>query len=176
MKIEKGTSRIAVVGEHVTLKFPQIHGTVAFKYLIKAIRTGKLRRYLTGSEKLASLRGQLLRGWLENWREWRLSKEITETIVPTRFSIFGIVNLQDTAPDADLRYGEVYNALRAIIDEDLVYEHGGHTMPGTSNFGVHDGKLKIRDYGELGLDVLLKEYGAQLKQALDETMAKIQAR
>ena len=177
MKIEKGTSRIAVVGERSTLKFPQIHGILVLRELVNAIRSGSLREYLTESEKgRYNLRGQLLRGWFENLREWRLSQEITGTIVPTRFSIFGLINLQDTAPDADLKVGEVYNTLRAIIDEDLVHEHGGHTMRGGSNFGLHEGKLKLRDYGELGLEVLLKQYGVELQQALDKTMAKIQAR
>lgn len=177
MKIEKGTSRIAIVGERATLKIPQIHGIFVMKELIKATRNGRLRKYLTGSEKHPqSLTKHLLRGWLENLREWRLSGEITDTVVPTRFSIFGIINVQDTAPDVDIPFGAVYDELRKLIAEDLVYQHGGHTMPGKSNFGLHDGQIKLRDYGELGLEVLLKDYGNQLKQALEKTMAKIQTR
>ena len=178
MKIEKGTSRIAIVGECATLKIPKLRLGLVISGIKDAIERHRLPKYLTGNEKnTLSLANHLLRGWLENWREWRLSKEIAGTVVPTRFSIFGIINLQDTAPNVDsLEYGDVYIALSKIIDKDLVFKHGGHTLPESENFGMHDGKLKIRDYGELGLDVLLKNYGKQLQQALDETMAKIRTR
>lgn len=51
-------------------------------------------------------------------------------------------------------------------------DHGSHTFANYKNFGLHQGALKIRDYGKLGLDFLMKNYGEQIKQALAEVMAK----
>lgn len=177
MKIEKGTSRIAVVGEHITLKFPQIKLGRTVRAIQDAIKRGKLSEYVTRSEKHPdSLARDLFRGWFENLREWRLSQEITDTIVPTRFSIFGLMNIQDTAKDIKLPYPTIGIALLGKIPDHIIIDHGSHTIASSGNFGIHEGVLKIRDYGELGLDYLLINYGAEIKQAAAETMAKNQAR
>jgi hypothetical protein len=174
MKIEKGTSRIAIVFEHTTLKFPRIKLAMTAEAIRFALQRGVLKDYLTNSEKYPfSLASNLLRGWLENLRERRLSREFTDIIVPTRLSIFGLLNVQDTATDLPPESPHVSSAIRDKINAEIVRKNGGHTIADNSNFGLHHGQLKIRDYGELGLDFLLSNYADQLEQAFAETMAKI---
>ena len=176
MKIQKGKSRIAIVGDTITLKFPNPKITRTIKGLYYAAKKGNLQKYLTQNEKHFSFSSEMLRGWFENLREWRLSQEFTDIVVPTRFSIFGLLNIQDTAKDVEMEYAEIGPALRGKIPDKVMLNNGQHTITGSDNFGWHDGKLKIRDYGELGLDFLLENYRDELREALAETMAKIQAR
>lgn len=176
MKIEKGTSRIAIVGEKITIKLPAIDFKRMIRAIREAIKGGWLMDYMTDSENhIHSFARHALRGFKENIREYRLSQEISDkTIVPTRISIFGILNIQDTAIDVDLPHPAIGTVLIDKIPNQIMIDHGAHTILDSSNFGLHEGLLKIRDYGELGLDFLLKNYEKEIEQALVETMAKQQ--
>ncbi len=174
MQIKKGQGRIALVGEKITLKFPKFHPLLLIKHLYEAKKDGRFFNYIKSKEEYPGSFKSHFRGWLENRRESRLSQEVSDNIVPTRFSLFGIFNIQDTASDVNIPYGMVYTELSNLIGQNLVFEHGDHTLPGKSNFGLHEGKIKLRDYGERKLPVILKQYGEQLSQVLEETRKNVQ--
>jgi hypothetical protein len=187
MKLEKGTSRAALVGEKLTIKIPIFD----IPRLIKDIRSalqgnGMLREFLSGAERTGTL-AFFLRGLRENRREASLSSELADLAVPTRLSVLGIVNIQDSAPEILSPEDEIYSAFwRKLVDstdfssitegDERIMRRGVHTLQQSDNFGTHMGRIKLRDYGEKGLDELLRKYGKLLKEVLEEKMAEIQAR
>ena len=176
----KGTSRTAYVGESLTIKIPNFNIKRAISTLIRASRNGiaGIREYITGKEgNPSSISFSLLRGIRENIRERVLSKTELDFLVPTRLSILGLINFQDTATATDSKDDEIYEAffrkltqLPNFKDEDeKMLRAGGHTLPQAKNYGIHDGKVKLLDYGEVGLDKLLAKYGYLLQQVLEES-------
>lgn len=174
MKIEKGTSRIAIVGERTTLKLPRLQILTNIRCIRDSLKRGWLREYLTQDERHASLSRHLLGGLLANRREWHLSKKETEILVPTRFSIFGLLNIQDTATDIEMTMTAIAIKLRRKIPDEILFTQHGHTFQGSDNFGVHEGRLKLRDYGELGLEATIEKYEEVIAQALEQQMIEIQ--
>ena len=179
MKICKGTGRTAFVGEHFTIKVPRPDIGRAISNLRESTGSGVrgVLECIAGTEGNArSLRFALTRGISENLRERDLSKTEMDILVPTRASILGLVNIQDTARDVDIKNNEIYEAfwkrlvsLPDIRDEDeRIIRAGGHTLPQSKNYGLHEGTIKLRDYGERDLKELLTKYGHLLREAILE--------
>ncbi|MBI2638424.1 hypothetical protein HYW83_02435 [Candidatus Peregrinibacteria bacterium] len=187
MKIEKGTSRTAFVGERYTIKFPRPNIKVAVDSLKDYLSIG-IRRALpfirADEDDPFGLSFLLFRGWLQNVREARISDDFINVVVPTRFSLFGFINIQDTAPDVDAQDGEIYidiiKRIKSSADvrlQDVIdMRSATHTLPNSKNYGLSEGRIKLRDYGEKGIAELLQRFGTQVEQVLQEKMATIQAR
>lgn len=178
MKIESGSCRIAFVGDTVTVKVPQLKLGKVVKDLISSAQYGYFFKYITKDiRQNKGLLSTLFCGVMENYREWSLYKEgavnadILDILVPTRFSILGLINIQDTAIDAHLEPLEVLRAIGTSISGRTALP-AMHTLEGTANFGMHDGRLKIRDAGEPGLRKLMKTHSSVIKEALEKVAAK----
>jgi len=174
MKIEKGTTRIAIIGERSTLKLPRLQIQATIAWIRHSIKRGRLREYLTGSGRVPSLSPHLLGGILANKREWRLSRKTTDILVPTRFSIFGLMNIQDTAEDVEFPEAAVAVKLYGSMPDEVLFEQHGHTFQGSDNFGIHDGRLKLLDYGGVGLESVINQYEEVIAEALRQQMIEIQ--
>jgi len=160
------------VGDKLTWKVPYARPMAIVRALAhlrnKPLR---LRWYLTSKgADLQNLRMDSgLAGLLENLREARSSVLGREALVPTRFSVFGLLNVQDTASDMDPEFARaVYGKLLRELGEDAVLEFS-HSLR-RSNYGEHGGDVSLVDYGQAGLDEFLKEYGEAFRAILDEVL------
>lgn len=118
------------------------------------------------------LKGSLLKGIIANNNEWVLSQELlkSEIVVPTKSSLFmGLINKQEVADGCDLSDAEVWRMVSRHVGQ--VAFKDGHTLNNSENYGIHDGKVKLRDYGSTRLYKIILENQQQFRnafQALNE--------
>lgn len=172
----RGTSRVVVVGDNYVAKLPlpKLKDVKSFiscaKLYIKQKRWNELRALMfTGEESPHSFCGRILRGWFENLREAELSEELGDIVVPTRFSLFGVLNIMDRADV--LGESTVDDVLLAPFCDRLTAPHRAvsrHTFSNPKNFGWHDGRLKLVDYGAYKLYEVLTENRDKILAGLNE--------
>jgi hypothetical protein len=145
MEIYRGTSRTAFVTRYFTLKAPNAS---AFDYL----RTGReFIRFAWDSRASSSVREnwQLfstllagtspLRGLFANRLEAVNSRALGNNVVPTWFSLFGLVNIMASAQPCAIPVQTFRENPPAPVDT--------HTFWNPKNYGWHNGQLKLVDYG-----------------------------
>lgn len=170
MEIHKGSARIAFVGHRFTAKVPNPKTIYdSLPSLIKFLRKRNyylIRKWFQMPEKSIYGFKHAIVGFLENWREFRYSEALQDVAVPTHASVFGILNLQDSAPDIpdiisdEQLIGVLEQAVGDLIKRDY------HTFQQRSNFGIHNGRVKIRDYGGAKTGPFLKAYRDEFRIAL----------
>jgi|GEM_PF-1822337 len=155
MKIARGQTRIALVGNKYTVKLPVIRA----KYFLGTLKATLSLKYepvvvLDDEEDLAFsrfahlsnvFRQFVLNGFKCNWSEYVNSKKFSGVAVPTRFSFLGALNIQDTVLTTDFSQEE-----RALLYEEIPDTRAkmGHVFTMEGNFGLHSGKIKFVDYGD----------------------------
>jgi len=171
MRICQGTKRTAIITKRFTVKVARINVRATLRDAVSSMRRG---RVLGGFQySLSSVRDSLamnLAGISENWTEWQNSKKLGDLVVPTFMSL-GIVNLQATAQDHGLSRQEIIPVLNnwvGFANEIQILTIDGHTFCLPDNYGIHQEKLKILDYGSKKAVKLMMEYGAELRQGLDD--------
>jgi hypothetical protein len=181
MEIKHGSCRTAFVGERVTVKVPKVHVRNAATLLREALETRNLafiKSVVLGrDDELFTLSENLLKGWLENLREARGSAELKGVVVPTRFSVLGVINVMDTAEDIHIGELELSRAfkeegLKSAIAENSDFDH---TTASPSNFGKIEGVVYLRDYGERGVGQLLQKNHKAFRRALDRLSSSHQS-
>lgn len=154
MKIAKGTSRIAISCENYTAKLPRFHPD-ALRILptrlkeffdIYHLKGEFLRKYFLNPEDENAFQKEQIRGLLANLRESKWSKALGNLVVPTRYSFLGLVNIQETAKVPQLPENELRKLARTLRGNP-----DPHTFHEPGNYGLHDGQLKLLDYGEYGV-------------------------
>lgn len=168
MRIEKGTHRIALVGEDFTLKAPR---SVPLRRLIQPIKLikkgdwGGLERWKNEKEGSWSGLTFIMAGILQNLREAGLSDELGEIVAPTLFSLQGLLNLQESAQplkleggDFQVMYNDLYEATNGGIEDDP------HTFGNQENYGWHKGEIKLIDYGDVRSERILRRDREKFKK------------
>lgn len=108
------------------------------------------------------LRMMFFKGIVHNWREfWFYLVERPAYAQSTYFSLFGLMNIQKKGILLRMEYGEFKKSIIHLIGEKAYYSDGHH-FRNTDNFSVENGKLKFLDYGGLGTQKIIREYGAHL--------------
>lgn len=113
--------------------------------------------------------GTFIDGIKDNSREAELSDELSDVVLPVRFSVLGLVNIQDSAPKAKFPksdFGVIMGHHITDADTVEVLEHSGE-------FAVVDDEMKIVDFGESGISSRLVYWNEKVKAALSELSQKI---
>jgi len=161
MRIAKGTTRIALIGKRYTLKIPKVYG----KTLLDDIKVFSRKGRFTTVAKLHRL---TLEGVKSNLWEFYGSLRLGEIVVPTRFSFFGIFNIQDSAsPIIGFSYDEFALILKEIKSAIVIAEGTEHTIFSQKNYGFHEGKIKLIDCGNKNLIQILMRSRESFRKALD---------
>ncbi len=170
MKFRKGSSRVALVGENFTFKAPYI----APKNLMRipsdihlCWQLGKwkgLIEYFTDGDDFTCFQQNLLRGWLQNLRERRVSKLLNDIVVPTHLSLFGLLNVQSTATDINLSMSKLGEIIKGEIPDNI---QDAHTFLAPGNYGLHHDSVRLLDYGERGVYEFIQKYRPNFQTAFD---------
>jgi len=181
MHIEQGTSRIAFIGEQTTIKMASplplirvMRGSLASLMMRRKIGT-ILEKLKASEESLGSLlRG--MRGVRVNRREAEFSSALRGIVVPTRCHCGGVVAVQPTIRDlpASLGFQDQWAVIADVVGSGdrckgttmLKQMQANHTVENPDNFGVMDGAILFRDFGDPGVIRLLLEYGPAIRKAL----------
>jgi hypothetical protein len=166
MKIQEGTSRLALVGEHTTLKIPHWQTFNRLVGLAKRIlrRDIKLiKNWFESPEESFQGLGFTLSGFFQNWREVTNSESLGDIVVPTRLSLFGIINLQSTAKPIPSEI-DIWKIMLEATNNEAYQD--GHSFCHRSNYGMYRGKIRMLDYGSKKALLILKKYRKEISQAL----------
>lgn len=199
MILKEGSTRIVVIGPKEVIKVAK--GFQYDVFLQEDEPRGIIERYLsTGAiqdlEALAELiktRGAVVSGTVLLQKQFdgglaanKLEEEssidgsLAGLIVPTKFSVEGLVNVQDFTPDVPYYSstgkpsGNIFwSQVEALMDRGLDVFAGGHTIGSPENFGLHDGQIKFRDYGDRDLIAALISNRERIREALDGILVSL---
>lgn len=91
-------------------------------------------------------------------------------LIPTYFSIFGIVNIQSLQKDVCNSDDKVFQHLTKFTERNELFKHSPHTFAEQSNFCVDkEGKLCVLDYAAKGLQKMAKKYGDRFHSPFERT-------
>lgn len=165
--VKFGIYRMVVILPYIVLKFPVVRLKRSFKYFFIILRQCFDRQEKIPMWKNLSftwrggLRDDLLRGLQENWSEFVFyQKSKHKFLVPTYFSLFGLMNIARRGSDYGKDEIDLWWQLCELTDR---YVHNDmHHFSNRENFSPEGGRLCIRDYGnEDTQDVVLK-YGDRI--------------
>ena len=172
MEVHKGKSRIAFVGKHFTCKIPNPNTLRQLSDIQEYVKQRDLKGLYKWFQYTENGFRWAISGVLQNWQEFKLSKELNGIVVPTRLSVFGIFNIQDTATDLPKNISNhiLFVELGRAIGYDIMKDT--HTFRNSDNFGIHNGQAKIRDYGDPKIGSILKDHFSKIKESLRSLISK----
>jgi len=173
MRIKRGRTRIAIVSERMTLKIPNIPLGKAVRKLSSELRgiaqdCWQMKQWPTK----AFLKVEVVSrepfihffGFTANRLEARNSVALGEMVVPTRYSFLGILNVMETATQSGINPSAFAKEFRL----------GGHTFSHVENYGIHEGSLKLLDYGDSKAISILQLQCQSFRWELDIVYARHQ--
>ncbi len=160
--------------KRVTVKIPRLITSRLFdevRQIKRDVRT-RLPDYLRNPDRMAYTFRLMFKGLIKNLVEARFSKPLDDLVIPTYFSLLGIVNLQATAQDHELKSSMIIEALTKHVGCDQ-YDNSylvpaGHTFQNKDNYGFHNGRLKFLDYGSRTAVKIMLEHREAMRAGLDE--------
>lgn len=114
----------------------------------------------------------LFRGVVANTSEFifYLRNRNNPFLIPTYFSLFGIINIQPLQRDVCTSKDKVFQHLAKFTEFNELFKHGPHTFAEESNFCVNkDGKLCVLDYAGKGAQNMFLKYGQQFNSKFKRT-------
>ena len=111
----------------------------------------------------------LLRGVVANTSEFifYLRNRNNPFLIPTYFSLFGIINIQPLQRDVCTSKDKVFQHLAKFTEFNELFKYGPHTFAEQSNFCVNkEGKLCVLDYAGTGAQKMIKKYGIKFNSKL----------
>lgn len=166
----KGTSRyvICVPSLKIVIKFPVMHFKDCYHLIFNyGIKRGCLKQLLTNSVyRMVSIRGQLFRGFVDNWKEFCFYRETkNEFLQPTYFSLLGFINFQKLGSECNLTYIDHWSQIRTITNQEAYCDPHHFSEP--RNFCLEDGLLKMLDYGNPKTHEVIAKYGTVIQEKYD---------
>lgn len=180
MRIHYGTYRIAILLPWLGLavKIPRIH---IIRYLrdypqaIVLIVSGErmaLRGFIrdhTGSIEMdGSMRNRLLKGIWDNWREyWFWHRYRPRFTIPTYFSFLGLVTIQPLAIpyEGQEPLSQFEDRIQSLSCSRRLKLEDIHHFCNVENYGIHQGRVGLIDYGGYVTQKLLIQYQQELEHA-----------
>ncbi len=170
MNFHKGTRRFVIVFPQlkIALKFPIINVWRTLAWLWKRVTRGQwveFKAELTYPLEIPPY-SWFLEGIANNLFEYGFFLATKhEFLVPTYFSLFGVVNVQGV--------GEVYvldrkthsQRMHKILGDDWFIDT--HHLSNPANFCIVGGKLAVLDYGSKGSHGVIEKHGYSIMDQLD---------
>jgi hypothetical protein len=95
-----------------------------------------------------------------------------EFLIPTYFSLFGIVNIQPLQKDVCNKQDRVFGHLCKFTEKNELFKYHAHTFAEQTNFCIDkEGRLRILDYGAIGTQKMVTKYGKQFHSKLERATA-----
>lgn len=165
METKRGTSRMVYLDEKIAFKLPHYRFVkdipTSLRRIIKEGRPHTLSACLSKAHYDALIFGK---GVAANLVEAVMGVIARDVVVPTRMSIAGLVNIQDRAVPSTLPMHEIEKVLRSYFQEEPLKDmHGCHDP---TNYGVHNGELKLIDCGSLPLARIILKKRHEFRSAL----------
>lgn len=178
MRVIRGTHRIVFVFERFgfVLKFPHIRWKEAwtnFQWCLKNVGVRGLRYSITNPD--GALYDWFGGGFVEHWGEFRMFHEHPMPfLLPTHFSLFGIMNIQRLGVPCRMSDREVYGAFANAAGAGVIFQDAHHFL-NADNFcrDPKSGEFMMLDYGGRVCREILEEVGGKLLFCLPDALEKV---
>lgn len=108
---------------------------------------------------LCGIKRLAFKGFADNWREFAFSRfERHPFAQTTYFSLFGLVNVQKRGDPLGMDYWDFRRQVERLIGQKLFYSDPHH-FASMQNFCLHDGRLRMVDYGSPKTRKVIRERG-----------------
>lgn len=178
MEVHRGSSRYAFINGTHAFKVPRFDFITQLRLLKSLYDTkglkGILNWFTRSEDSMWGLKRLFVRGFNQNLREGRLSRKLKDIVVPTLTSIFGLLNIQEKASPVDLEIDDVTKTLEKYVGDDIWQD--SHTFCHPDNYGIHEGKVKLRDYGGQSAQSILVNHREDLRNAFQAMQLLIEER
>lgn len=173
-----GDSRVvvAVPQAGVVLKFPRVHvrnlgRLFASEFKDRPFRVG-LKKNLASLFKydvdtLWAPKRLLFKGFADNWREWRFSREFNHPVLARTYLFMGGVNVQAYAAPLPFQVEETFEGVMEFVGRFLPIlgnkiARDRHHFENPENFGIIDGHFVVVDYAGRKVQSILREHADDL--------------
>jgi hypothetical protein len=166
MEIKQGKTRIVLIGEERVAKIPHPKNLSIIRKAIQGREKDFLLKKEARTRVLEIISMVAGIGIQANKREAKLFEDFPDLVVPIRFQInsLGLLNIQDKAEPFGISWEDRHKIFTDNIGRMVMSIN--HTIEGTGNFGVHEGKIKIVDGGDYGLEKILHTNRKAFERAL----------
>ena len=104
MKIEKGTTRIVIIFRKFVIKIAKIQPLKAFKIALFWKGTKFWKQLIRNYKYSLTIQHFLMIGIVNNWQEFIFCRKYySKFLVPTYFSLLGLVNIQKTGKKIEIK-------------------------------------------------------------------------
>lgn len=164
MEIKKGQNRVVLIFPKlkIAIKFP----LVRFYLTIKELFCYKndwdlLRKRCTWPIEAPGFKRFLLGGAYANWNEFYFYLKTRHPFIqPTYFSLFGLLNVQMYDEPCRAEWTNFFTQLDELTDRKA--SEDPHHFANPRNFCLHDGKLRMLDYGGRKARDVITRYGVTI--------------
>lgn len=165
MKIYYGTSRIVVIVGKIKIKIAKIRFFKFFKNIFFWLRETKMWRKVISYDIgcYGTPQYYLLNGIRDNWREFCFySKTCHSFVVPTYFSLFGLINFGLTGIICEKDYSQIiYETVeRKMWFDDI------HHFSNPTNFCLFKNKFCVVDYASPETQCWVEKYGLEIQRKI----------
>jgi hypothetical protein len=176
--VKKGSTRIIVGlprwGYVIKLPRPQpVKGIRSTYEVIKLGRkTGEMTYWLAQAfgleaahDNAMNIRYTLLRGIWQNWEEYRLWRRTgSRCLEPTRFSLFGLINIQTFGPQQrPVTEAELRSQLARLTDG--LVKRDWHHFANPHKFSYRRSVLRLRNYSGPVVRTVVERYGEHIARS-----------
>lgn len=157
-QLHKGNTRRVLVIGPIAFKFARFSPKVAFNNSrLMGVREAWGYKYW----QLGGTKNCLFRGIISNWLEFVFYlKHKHPFLIPTYFSLFGLVNIQPAREKAPITMNQLWVTLHKMTNGAV--EKDDHVFAGRTNFCNDNGKLRMMDYGSRKTQEVLLEWADKI--------------
>jgi hypothetical protein len=175
MEVKRGNDRLVILipSLQIALKFPRIYlhnawDNIASCFTDKGHWKYELFKWTTQAD--GTLKHWLFRGIMANWLEFCYYMSTRYSfIVPTYFSLFGLVNIQQFSEPCSFNSSDFLSQLVDSTDQEICRDPdvNGHHFMKSANFSLQGGKWRAIDYGAIDAQATLTKYGKKIQDNFD---------
>lgn len=158
---------VIVIGPWIALKFPRIRLWLAVNVLRDDIKNGNmLNKFQKYDYRYAgTIQHAVLAGLMENWKEFVYWRRFGfDWLVPTYFSLFGLVNVQKAGEEFDFDKNGIFWSQISEHFGDKVYEGDEHAFAEDENYVLIDSQVRLVDYGNFRNEDFFAKYEERLRE------------
>lgn len=175
MQVKKGENRLALIIGGLTIKFPIIHLIISWRIFWDELKHGYFhllrKECFEYTIEHRGIKRFLFKGIVDNWREFCFYRRFKLCFTqPTYFSLFGLINLQQTGPRCQIKEDDLWVQLTELTENKVFKD--SHTFANPVNFCVCNGQLRILDYASSHVQKVIVEYGDRIVKEFDTNYSR----
>jgi hypothetical protein len=172
VRFKKGSNRFVILfpALGIAVKFPIIHLWELIQILCWDVQKHNWKRlrhsWTKPIESIGGYSGPLFSGIIANIGEFCFYQKTYHPLLqPTYISFFGFCNIQKIGEQCTLGEIDLWCQLAEIIGDDI--DNDSHHFMNPNNFCLHNGSLRMLDYGSKWSREIIARHGTKICDLFD---------